>query len=333
VKLLKPVLLVVIIVSIGIGGWFWWQHESLYPSTDDAYIQSDIVSVSALVGGQIASISVAENDYVKAGDPLFTIDAASYRAALEAAEAQLTIAQQSSGASGANVGVAQATLAKAEAALKEADSAFKRDQALLDRGAISPSALDTAQATRDEAMADRDSARAALSAARENSGASGSDNAGVRAAVAAVTNAASNLAYASVSSPTTGWVTHLSLRPGTSVAPMQPLFSIVEDGRWWVEGNFKETDLARIRAGMPVDMTLDMYPDVSLTGVVESISAGSGSSFSLLPAENASGNWVKVTQRYSVRISLTDLPQDPSTPLRVGASTTAVVDPTALATQ
>ena len=118
----------------------------------------------------------------------------------------------------------------------------------------------------------------------------------------------------------------MTLRPGATVQAGQPLFAIIEANRWWVDANFKETDLARIKVGQPATVRLDMYPDTTFDGTVESISAGSGASFSVLPPENASGNWVKVTQRFPVRIALTNPPADK--PLRVGASAWVTIDTT-----
>ena len=114
------------------------------------------------------------------------------------------------------------------------------------------------------------------------------------------------------------------------VASGAPLFSLVEDGAWWVSANFKETDLQRIRPGQPVALAVDMYPGTTLTGTVQSLGAGSGAVFSLLPAQNATGNWVKVTQRFPVRIRIDKKPGDPALQLRVGASTTATVDTSAM---
>lgn len=134
--------------------------------------------------------------------------------------------------------------------------------------------------------------------------------------------------HATIIAPTRGWVANISLRPGQVVGVGQPLFSLVEDGEWWVDGNFKETDLARIRPGQPVSLTIDMYPGTKVNGSVESIGAGSGAVFSLLPAQNASGNWVKITQRFPVRIRLSDKPKDPALQLRVGASVTVTINTT-----
>ena len=129
-----------------------------------------------------------------------------------------------------------------------------------------------------------------------------------------------------VTAPSDGILSNVTLRPGATVQAGPPLFAIIEANRWWVDANFKETDLARIKVGQPATVYLDMYPGATFDGVVESISAGSGATFSVLPPENATGNWVKVTQRFPVRITITNPPADK--PLRVGASASVTIDTT-----
>lgn len=165
-----------------------------------------------------------------------------------------------------------------------------------------------------------------MAAAIARAGGQGSDNAGVKAAESAVEQARINLAFAEVRAPAAGWIANLSLRKGQAVSPYVPLFSLVEDKGWWIDANFKETDLARIRPSQKASVQIDMYPGVTLEGSVRSLGAGSGAVFSLLPPQNAAGNWVKVTQRFPVRISLDQLPTDPAIQMRVGASVTVTVD-------
>jgi membrane fusion protein (multidrug efflux system) len=200
---------------------------------------------------------------------------------------------------------------------------------LFERGDAAQARLDDAQSSRDQARARVSQAAAALAAARKQAGTPGTDNATVRAAQAALQQARIALAHATITAPVAGWVANLSLRPGDVVSPGQPLFSLVEDGPWWVDANFRETDLARIRPGQPVSVVVDMYPGLTMQGEVTVIGAGAGAVFSLLPPQNATGNWVKVTQRFPIRIALTP-PDDPAMQLRVGASATATVDTSAL---
>jgi membrane fusion protein (multidrug efflux system) len=149
----------------------------------------------------------------------------------------------------------------------------------------------------------------------------------LRSAAAGLDKATHDRVQTHVTAPAGGWVTNASLRPGAIVQAGTPAFAIVEDGDWWVDANFKETDLGRIKPGQKASIRLDMYPGLTLDGVVESISAGSGATFSVLPPENATGNWVKVTQRFPIRIKITSAPS-PDKPLRLGSSATVTIDTT-----
>ncbi|MCA8867920.1 MAG: HlyD family secretion protein [Rhodobacteraceae bacterium] len=328
-KKIKNIILIIAIVAIGGGLWWWWQHEKQYPSTDDAYLQAHILTIASQVGGHIAEVAVQENQQVEKGALLVQIDTAILEAALTTAQAQYELAQQNAGASGSNVSAATAGLASARAALAEAEMDYDRNERLFKLGDVAQAALDQAITARDQAKANVSAAEASLAAARNQAGAPGEDNASVRAALGALTAAEINLENARIAAPADGWVANINLRPGQVVASGQPLFSLVEAGDWWVDANFKETDLPRIRPGQPVTLSLDMYPGVVLKGEVQSIGAGSGAVFSLLPPQNATGNWVKVTQRFPVRIKLESKPDDPALQLRVGASVTATIDTTA----
>ena len=325
-KKLKILILIAAIAAIGAGLWWWWEHDKVYPSTDDAYLQANILTIAPQVGGRVSRVAVSENDHVKAGDLLVQLDTSTLNAAVDAAQAQYEIARQDAGASESNVSAATANLASAKAALTDAQVSFDRTQALFRLGDVARAALDQATATRDRAQAAVGAAEAALAAAQDQAGAAGDDNAAVRAALADLGTAQIELGYSRITAPASGWVSNIALRTGSVVAADAPLFALVEDGEWWVDANFKETDLARIRPGQPVTLEIDMYPGLKLQGTVESIGAGSGAVFSLLPPQNATGNWVKVTQRFPVRIRLESKPQDAAMQLRVGASVTATVD-------
>jgi membrane fusion protein (multidrug efflux system) len=250
---------VVVVAAIAGGTYWYWRNSVLYPSTDNAYVQANVVRVAPLVSGPVAEVKVQDNARVAAGDVLVRIDPAPYQAALDAAEARLDLAQQQQKAAG---GGAQGVTEKANA--------------------------DQAQA--------------------------------------AVTKAKLDLDNATVKAPVAGIVGTVRIRPGSIVQAGASLFPLVDTGQWWVDANFKETELARIAVGQEATVTLDIDPSRVLKGKVESISPASSTAFSLLPAENASGNWVKVPQRFSVRISLDSPPAD--VPLRVGASTSVTVDTT-----
>tara|TARA_Y100000815_G_scaffold252699_2_gene257259 strand:- start:116810 stop:117844 length:1035 start_codon:yes stop_codon:yes gene_type:complete len=325
-KHFRTIFLLAAIVAIAVGLWFWWQHEKVYPSTEDAYLQAHVLTISPQIGGRVASVAVTENQHVNAGDVLFQINTDDLKAALEAAQAQYEIAREIAGASVSSLSGAEAQLDSARAALTEAQVEFDRTSKLRKLGDVSQSAMDKVSAERDQAQAAVEAAQSAADAARDRAGTRGDGNATVRAALADLRVARLNLERSRVTAPASGWVANIDLRPGSLVTPNAPLFSLVEDGDWWIDANFKETDLNRVRPGQPVKIAIGMYPGLSLSGKVESIGAGSGAAFSLLPAQNATGNWVKVTQRFPVRVHLESRPEDPAMQLRVGASTTVTVD-------
>ena len=299
------------IAAVAGGLWIWWQHERIHPSTDDAYLGANVLTIAPQVGGAVETVAVSENQHVNAGDLLFQIETGDLEASVEAAQASYDAAVQQTGAAVTDLSSLSAGIDSARAALTDAQDAYDRTARLVELGDAAQAALDQATAARDQAKAALDTAQSTLAAARERTGTPGDDNPAVRAARAQLTLAQINLARARVTAPVSGWVANLDLRPGALVRPDMPLFSLVEDGDWWVDANFKETDLARIRPGQPVTIGIDMYPGLTLDGTVESIGAGSGAVFSLLPPQNATGNWVKVTQRFPVRIGLDSRPGDP----------------------
>ena len=325
---LRMLLLILICLGIGYGLKQYWDYRELHPKTEDAYIQAHIVDIAARVSGPIIGLYVAENDYVNAGVPLFDIDPAVFQAAVDAAEAKLELAAQSTGASDAEIGVARSTLEEQRVALARATKNLQRATSLRKSNLISESDFDNAVATHAEANAAVSRAQADLRRAQSEHGVSGTGNAKQRAAAADLAAARLELSFTHVVAPVSGWISNISLRNGAMVIEERPQFSIVEDKHWWVEANFKETDLNDMRPGQPAEITIDMYPDVRLSGRVESLGAGSGAVFSLLPPENATGNWVKVTQRFPVRVSIDPRDDDPNNerPLRVGASATVTID-------
>lgn len=327
-RALRMLLLIVLCLGIAYGLRLYWEYRELHPSTDDAYVQAHVIDIAARVSGPVVAVHVAENDYVEAGQPLFEIDPSTFAAAVASARARYDMAAQDTGASDAEVSVARSTLEERKVTLARARRNLERATTLAASNLIAEAAFDDAQATAAEAEAAVASARADLRRAESEFGARGDQNARVRAAAAALTAAELELSFTRVVAPVSGWISNCDLREGAMVIAERPQFSIVQDGQWWVEANFKETELGHMRPGQPARITLDMYPDVELNGEVESLGAGSGAVFSLLPPENATGNWVKVTQRFPVRIRLAPRHDDPDKlrPLRVGASATVTVD-------
>ncbi len=193
----------------------------------------------------------------------------------------------------------KASLAHAIAKLEIAKTTAERTLALVAKKVASKEAGDIASSNLRSAVAEKKLAEAALSIAQLN------------------------LQYTKIYAPATGWITHLSLRPGDVVTANQPLFALVSSEEFWIDANFRETEIHELSIGQKAKITIDMYPNKEFRGVVESISSGTGAAFSLLPPENATGNWVKVTQRVPVRIRVLD--PDPRFPLRVGSSATVTL--------
>lgn len=239
------------------AGYAYWHYSTLYPSTDNAYVQANIVQIAPQASGLVTEVNAKEFTAVKSGDVLARLDPAPFEAALKAAEAKLTLAQQ------------QATGPAAQSAAAKAN-------------------VDQAQAGVDEARLQLD--------------------------------------HATIKAPIDGIIGKVRIRPGSIAKAGMSLFPLIDTSKWWVDANFKETDLARIEPGQKATITIDLFPSYEFNGEVEAVSPASGAAFSLLPVENSTGSWVKTTQRFPVRVSLTLKPDDPE--MRIGASATVTVDTT-----
>jgi len=320
-KSLKAIAVVAMLSAIAVGLFLFWRHEERYPSTQDAYVGANIINVAAQVTGQVSAVHVTENQPVKNGDLLFTIDDTQFKASVDQAQAGLDSATQQAQAFSTQITAAEAAVQSSQSAFDTAKNNFERTKALFSDGDAAQVSLDQATTDFAEASARLTAAQAALLSLQSGVAARQDD---ILSAKAQLEIAQADLAWTKVYATADGWIANLTLRPGSAVAANAPQFSIVESADWWVDANFKETSLPRIRPGQPVTVQIDMLPGVSLTGKVASIGRGSGDVFSLLPSENSSGNWVKVTRRFPVRVEL-----DPTdAPLRVGGSSTVVVDTT-----
>lgn len=322
-KLVKWLIALLILGIAGIIGYRYWRHEQLYASTDDAYLNAHTIEVAAQVFGPVVRVYVRDNQLVHTGDPLFDIDPAPYQLALAKAQAQLQLAEQAVSQQTAAVATAQAQVAQRQAELQNAQSNYARTRQLVAQRFLSSQAGEAARTQAETAVAALKAAQASLEQARSALGDTGDKNASVQAAQVAVKQALLDLQRTHVIAPAQGNIANLGLRPGDTVQPGIPLFVIIGNQEYWVDANFKETELQHIRSGLPATVYVDMYPDHPFHGVVESISGGSGTAFSLLPPQNATGNWVKVTQRVPVRVRLTN--PDQGYPLRIGTTATVEV--------
>ncbi|WP_171233242.1 HlyD family secretion protein [Ruegeria sp. HKCCA4812] len=320
-KPLKIAAVALILAAIAVGLVLFWRHEERYPSTQDAYLGANIIYVAAQVTGQVADVHVIENQPVKNGDLLFTIDDTQFKASVDAAKANLDSAIQQAKSYSTQIAAAEASVDSAQSAYDNALKSFERAKALFASGDVAQASLDQTASDFAQASARLTTSQSSLLALKSGLQAKQDD---ILSARAQLEIAETNLAWTNIHAAADGWIANLTLRPGSSVSANAPQFSIVESSDWWVDANFKETALTRIRPGQPVTIRVDMLPGTTLTGKVASIGRGSGDTFSLLPSENASGNWVKVTRRFPVRIEL-----DPTdAPLRVGGSSKVVVDTT-----
>ena len=339
--------IVIVVVALGLLWAFkQWSYGRGHESTDDAAVDGHLVPVLAKVSGYVQTVTVSDNDHVRADSLLVTIDQSEYKTRLAQAEADLAAARASAGGAG-SAGQAQAaveqasgqqaslaaqiTAARANATKARQDLARMEDLAA--KQVISKMQLDAARAASEAADAN------VVAAERQRNAAGGtvaSAQAGVRLAAArlqsaqaARDNAALQLSYTRILAPVGGIVSRKQVEPGQLVQNGQPLFTIVADTGAFVTANFKETQLADIRVGQQAEIDIDAYKGTVL-GCVESVSAATGSKFALLPPDNATGNFTKVVQRVPVRIKVTkDL--GPQQPLRPGMSANVHVDTKAAA--
>lgn len=303
--------------------WYIYQI-TYYPRTDDAYVQANVINVAAQISGPVYEVEVQDNQFVKAGQVLFTIDPRPFQLAVASAEAQLKLTNQQVAAAMDQVQVANAAVTQSQAQLVLAQKNTARMMILVNKGLMPKAQGDNAQANLQVAQAALTSSQSKFEQAKQQLGELGENNAQVQAAIANLQMARLNLSYATITAPADGYITNFTLRPGAMVTVQQPLFALIESQQWWVNANYKETDLKRIHSGQLATIVLDIYPGKIFHGVVQGVSAGSGAAFALLPPENATGNWIKVTQRFPVRVNIID--PDLRYPLRLGASSTVTIN-------
>ncbi|WP_237457468.1 HlyD family secretion protein [Pseudomaricurvus sp. HS19] len=308
IRRLTLMLGVPLLLAAGAGAYYF--SGLSYATTDNAYVQQHKVGVSAEVGGRIVEVAVSENQRVEAGELLFRIDPEPYQLALQEAQAELANARARLEQLETDLQTSSVDIERAEEDVRFYEKELQRHLALAKTGVSTDAQLRAAEhalsAARSElatARADAAKARAALS----TGSADNTVNPQVLAAQVKVARAQLNLARTEVRAPVGGIVSQSDrLQPGQLMMQGLSAVTIVDTGESWVEANFKETELNDIRIGQAVDIRVDAFPDHKLQGAVASIGAGTGSEFSILPAQNANANWVKVTQRVPVRIAIND---------------------------
>lgn len=331
-----------VVVVAGLG---WAAYEYLvashYESTDNAYVQGNVIQITPQIGGTVMAIMADDTDFVKAGQPLVQLDPADAKVALDQAEAALAQAVRqartlyaNNGSLRAQIALRDADVVKARSDIARASDDLNRRQSLTGNGAVSKEELSHAQTQLANAKSALAAAQAGVVVAREQlssnqaltEGTSVEEHPGVQVAAAKVRETFLVTQRAALMAPVDGYVAKRTVQLGQRVAAGTPMMSIIALNQVWVDANFKEVQLRNIRIGQPVTLVADLYgKKVTYQGTVAGLGVGTGAAFSLLPAQNATGNWIKVVQRVPVRIAL-DPKQLTEHPLRVGLSMDAEID-------
>ncbi|WEM44826.1 HlyD family secretion protein (plasmid) [Photobacterium sp. DA100] len=332
-----PLVATLIMLSLGaLGGGYWFSYGQYFESTDNAYLQGDITTISPKVGGYITESFVSDNQQVKAGDLLAKIDDRDFVAALDQAKANLAVSQAAIDNLHAQEQLQQTQIRQTQSHVTSASAEFERakqqvdrTRSLLKRNYSSQDELDSMTSQQKVTAAQLEEAKASYQGAKDQLVVIDSQ---IKQAEAAVTEAQAqleqaelNLAYTNIYAPVDGIVGKRSLRVGLFVQPGMPLMSLVPTSDVWIEANFKETQLSGIHKGQTVTVELDAFPDQPLQGVVDSFSPATGAKFALLPPENATGNFTKIVQRVPVKITIPD-PKGLEGRLIPGLSVVATVD-------
>jgi len=318
--------LLTVLAIVGYGS-YWLLSARFYESTDDAYVNDDLVQITSEVPGTVMVLSVDDTQGVRRGQTLLELDPADAEVARSNAEARLAGTVRQVRTLFATAEQLRARIIDREIVLRRAQEDYHRRSNLLQDGAVSAEELSHAQDNIVQIRANLTEAREQLKATTvQIDGTTVKNHPQVLAAEAAVRDAALALRRTHISAPVAGVVARRSVQVGQRVAAGTPLMAVVPLSYVWVDANFKEVQLKDMRVGQPVEVRADVYGrSVKYHGKLVGLSAGSGSAFALLPAQNASGNWIKIVQRVPVRIAL-DPKELSAHPLRVGLSTTVTVD-------
>lgn len=308
------------------GGW-WMTHGRYLEHTDDAYVAGNVVQITPQVAGTVVAIEADDTQLVKAGQPLVRLDDTDARVALQQAEAQLGQTVREVRALYAGGGALEAAVKQKEADLAKARDDLSRRQQVAGTGAVAAEEIEHARAALRAAETAVQTAREQLATNRvQTSGTRVESHPNVLRAAAKVEESYLAFARSVVPAPVGGLIARRAVQVGQRVAAGAPLMAVVPLEQVWVDANFKESQLGRMRIGQPVTLSADVYgAKVEYHGKVAGLAAGTGAAFALLPAQNASGNWIKVVQRVPVRISL-DPQELAAHPLRIGLSMQVEVD-------
>lgn len=314
-RILGLTVAIIVVLGLIVGGIVYWLETRNFVSTDDAFIDAHTTQMAPRVAGQVTRLMFADNQHVAAGQTLLQIDPRDYQAKLDQAQAQQASAAATLQQAQAQVAVQQANVDQATANVRVAEADLLQARQDYDRfRTINPNAVTRQQV--EASTASFHSAEAKLDASRQTVGGAKAQvqaaqaqvlaaQASLKQAEAATEAANLQISYCTIVAPVAGIVTHRTVDAGNYVNPGQAMFALVQDDRW-VTANFKETQLAGIRPGQDVDLAIDSVPSITFHGKVDSFQAGTGAAFSVLPAENATGNYVKIVQRLPVKIVFDD---------------------------
>ncbi|WP_250476753.1 efflux RND transporter periplasmic adaptor subunit [Caballeronia sp. INML1] len=319
-RLMTLIVLVIVIAAVAYG-LYYFLVARFHEATDDAYVNGNVVQITPQVVGTVISVNADDTQTVKVGDPLVALDPADSKVALDQAEANLAQTVRQVRTFFVNNNQYEAQIALRRSDLSRAQDDLKRRMQVAQTGAVSQEEISHARDAVRSAQAALDAAEQELASNRSlTANTTIAEHPNVLAAAAKVRDSYINFARNTLPAPVTGYVAKRSVQVGQRVAPGNPLMAIVPLNAVWVDANFKEVQLKHMRIGQPVELTADLYgSSVVYHGKVIGFSAGTGSAFSLLPAQNATGNWIKVVQRLPVRIEL-DPKELEQHPLRIGLS-------------
>jgi membrane fusion protein (multidrug efflux system) len=328
-RILRPVLMIGGVLIVAIAALLFWLAGGRYVSSDDTYVDAAKVSLSTDVSGLVAAVYVRDNQHVNAGQALFSLDPASFDIAVDSAKAQLAQAVLDVNSAKQGYAGALAEIAVQQVQVANDQANLSRYAAVVGNGGVTRSTYDNAkfalQGDQAKLTQLQDEAGLQLAKLNNNADIAVTDVPAYKSALAALNNALRERADAVVRAPFSGFVTQVEqLQPGMFLPAGTAAFGLVSDTDVFITAQPKESDITWARDGQPVTITVDTYPGQTWNGVAESISPASGSEFSILPAQNSSGNWVKVVQRIPIRIKITGGPAD--LPLRDGMSAEVSID-------
>jgi membrane fusion protein, multidrug efflux system len=327
-RLIRPLLLVVVPVVVGLVGLYWYAMTGRYVSTENAYVKADMVAISPDVDGRVVAVEVAENQFVRQGDILFRLDPEPFQIALDLAEAKVLAVRNDIEAARAEFRQIEAEIEEARERVQFYAHQAERQRELQGRGISTEVRLEEAEveliAAQQRVAALQEKLRTVLAKLGGDPASAAELHPMYRQAEAERDMAALDLGDAVVRAPVDGVVSRMRLQPGEWLEEGEPAFSMINPATTWIEANLKETQLEHVEVGPQVEVEADAYPNDLWLGKVASISPATGAEFALIPPQNATGNWVKVVQRLPVRIAVEPREDQPS--LRAGMTVTVSID-------